>query len=148
MLPGLAANQDTLLVLQGMGVPRYSARGISQTLEPIQQAAHLERSINGALIDFGYAPFRKYRTQISGSDQRPPACGGVWPGKLITVDCVAELAAVDGATLERPVVPGSQYSEQGYTFYRPRLNMMVVSFSMEADEWSAGVNWNLVAEEV
>ncbi len=148
MQPGLAADQDTLLVLAGMGVPRYSARGLTQTLEPIDAAAHIERSINGSLIDFGYAPFRKYRTQISGKDQRPPAVEGVWPGKLITVDCLAELSVVQSMPFERPAVPGSDYVEEGYTFYRPRLAMMVMSFTLDSDEWAAGVNWSLVAEEV
>jgi hypothetical protein len=144
----LAENQDTLLVLAGMGVPRYSARAITQTLEPIQEAAHIERSINGGLIDFGYSPFRKYKTTITGNDQRPPAVEGVWPGKIITVDCVAELSVVESMPLERPAVPGSQYTEEGYVFYRPQLTMMVFSFSMDADEWKAGVGWSLEAEEV
>lgn len=146
--PALAADQDTLLVLSGMGVPRYSARGVTQTLEPIEQAAHLERSINGQMIDFSYEPFRKYKTQITGSDQRPPACSGLWPGKLITVDCVVELSAVESLPPERTPVEDSVYTEEGFTFYRPRLTMIVMSFSVDADEWSAGIGWNLVAEEV
>lgn len=147
MLPQLASDQDTLLVLAGMGVPRYSARGITQTLEPIDAAAHIERAINGGLIDFGYMPFRKYKTQISGNDQRPPAVEGVWPGKIITVDCVQELSVVQSMPLERPAVPGSEYVEKGFTFYRPQLVMMVMAFAMSGDEWQAGVQWSLNAEE-
>jgi len=146
-MPALAADQDTLLVLSGMGVPRYSARGISQTLEPIAQAAHLERSINGQLIDFGYEPFRKYRTTITGNDQRPPAVDGVWPGKVITVECVVELAVAQSMPFERTPVEGSVYTEEGYTFYRPTLVMMVMAFSFDTDEWGSRVGWNLVAEE-
>jgi hypothetical protein len=148
MLPQISEDQDTLLVLSGMGVPRYSARGITQTLEAIDEAKHIERAINGGLIDFGYAPFRKYKTTITGDDQRPPAVEGVWPGKIITVDCVAELSVVQSMPLERTPVPGSEYIEDGYVFYRPRLVMMVFGFQMTADEWKAGVGWSLNAEEV
>lgn len=140
-------NEDTILTLEGIGVPRYSARGLSQTLEPIQAAAHIERSVNGELIDFGYAPFRKYRTAISGTDQRPPAVDGLWPGRIITVDCIAELAAAESLPPARPVVEGSERTEEGFMFYRPRLVMMVMAFTFDTDEWGARINWTLEAEE-
>jgi hypothetical protein len=68
----------TVLTLSGIGVPPYSARGLTQTLEPIDAAAQLRRTVNGALRDFGYTPFRKYRSTISCADQEPPAVYGVW----------------------------------------------------------------------
>jgi hypothetical protein len=141
-------DQDTILTLEGMGIPRYSARGLSQTLEPIDAAAHIERTVNGELIDFGYDPFKKYKTSISGSDQRPPAVDGVWPGKIITVDCIPELAAMASLPPVRPVVEGSERTEEGFMFYRPRLVMMVMQFSTDTDEWGATVGWTLQAEEV
>ena len=140
-------NEDTILTLEGIGVPRYSARGLTQTLEPIQAAAHIERSINGELIDFGYAPFRKYHTTISGTDQRPPAVDGLWPGRIITVDCIAELAAAASLPPARPVVEGSERTEEGFMFYRPRLVMMVMAFTFDTDEWGASISWTLEAEE-
>src|SRR5579872_1910799 len=82
---------ESVLSLLGLGVPPYSARGLSQTLEPLDQAASLQRTINGELIDLSRAEFRKYKSTISGTDQRPPSCDGLWPGREVVVDCVAEL---------------------------------------------------------
>jgi hypothetical protein len=76
-------DDPTELRLVGMGVPPYSARGLSQSLEPIDAAMHLERTINGELLDLSYEPMQKYKSTISGSDQLPPAVDGVWPGKLV-----------------------------------------------------------------
>jgi hypothetical protein len=140
---------DTILVLSGIGVPLYSARGLTQSLEPIDAAANLQRTINGELVDFSYAQFRKYKSSISCSDQRPPACDGIWPGKVVTVDCVSELSYLTATgSPQREVVTDSSYVEGDFTFYRPRLNMLVVGFSMTADEWDAGVNWQLQLEEI
>ena len=113
---------DTLLVLTGVGVPSYSARGLTQTLEPIEAAAQLRRSINGDLLDLSYGPFRKYKSTISCQDQEPPAFDGVWPGRVITVDCVAELSYPAGGSPTRPVVSGSARTEGTFVFYRPLLN--------------------------
>ena len=62
-----------VLTLSGIGVPPYSARGASQTLEPIASSQQLRRTINGELIDISRAEFRKYRSTISCVDQQPPA---------------------------------------------------------------------------
>ncbi len=137
----------TLLSLSGIGVPPYSARGLAQTLEPIDQAASLQRTINGELIDLARAEFRKYKSTISGSDQRPPSCDGLWPGRQIIVDCIEELAYPDGGMPQRPVVEGSSFSESGFTYYRPRLTMVVTSFQLSRDEYGAQVGWSINLEE-
>lgn len=139
----------TLLMLRGPGVPPYSARGLRQTLEPINQAQHLERTINGELINFGYEPFQKYKSSINGNDQQPPAVEGVWPGTSIEVDCMVEICAehYDGE-LSRVAVPGSIRLESGFVFYRPRLQMIVMSFSVDKDEYGAQVGWRMDLEEV
>lgn len=140
---------STILVLEGMGVPPYSARGLTQTLEPIAAAPDLRRTVNGTLINLSAAEFRKYRSSIRGNDQDPPAVEAVWPGKVLTVDCIVELAyesMTDGPA--RSVVSGSSRSADGFTFYRPQLTMMVVGFSVERDEWGAAVGWALELEEV
>jgi hypothetical protein len=72
---------DTLLVLSGIGVPDYSARGLRHTLEPIEASASLRRTVNGALVDLSFAQFRKYKSTISCQDQEPPAVDGVWPDR-------------------------------------------------------------------
>src|SRR5436309_12059154 len=99
-------NDNTLLALTGIGIPDYSARGLTQTLEPIEAAASLRRTVNGGLKDLSFAQFRKYRSTISCRDQEPPAVDGVWPGQVVTIDCIAELSYPTGGSSARPVVSG------------------------------------------
>ena len=139
---------DTLLVLTGVGVPSYSARGLSQTLEPIEAAAQLRRSINGELLDLSYGPFRKYKSTISCQDQDPPAVDGIWPGRVVTVDCVAELSYPVGGSPARPAVAGSERAVGAFMVYRPQLQMLVTSFSVSRDEYGATVSWQLQLEEL
>lgn len=139
---------STLLVISAIGVSPYSARGLTQTLEPIQQAASLTRSINGASMDLSVAQFRKYKSSISCTDQNAPAFDGMWPGAEVTVDCVATLSyKSDGGSPQRDVVPGSERIEGDYTIYRPRLEMVVVAFNQQEDEWGASIAWQLDLEE-
>lgn len=140
-------NAYTVLTLTGMGVAPYSARGLTQSLTPISAALHMRRTINGTLVDLGQAQFRKYRSTISGTDQKSPTVGGIWPGALLTVECIAELA-VSGGSADRPAVTGSTYTDGGVTYYRPVLQMRVVGFSLDQDEYGAQVSWSLELEEV
>lgn len=133
------------LVITGVGLPPASIRGVTQTLEPIGAAAQLMRTVNGDLVDVSASAFRKYASTIRCSDQAPPALDGVWPGALVTVDCVAELVHADGATPERTVI--ASRTDGGFVFYRPRLAMRVLSFDFERDEWGAAVAWSMVLEE-
>ena len=145
----VANGDDTLLILSGVGVPRYSARGLTQSLEPIDAALQLRRSINGDLLDLTYAPFRKYKSTISCADFNPPSIDGIWPGHVVEVECVAELSYPEsGGTPTRPAVYGSERTQNGYVFYRPILEMMVTAFSTETDEYGAIVSWSLELEEI
>lgn len=147
---------STLLVLSGEGVAPYSARGLQQTLEPIDAAGNPRRSINGDLVSLAEAQFRKYKSTISCADQLAPALDNVWQGMVLTVDCVAELAyKTSGGSPGRPVVdPDSSESgdstrvEGDYTYYRPRLQMMVIKHTQQEDEWGRVVSWSLELEEV
>jgi hypothetical protein len=143
------SDEDTLLVLSGMGVAPYSARGLTQTLEPIGAAGSMRRTINGELIDLSASQFRKYRSTITCSDMEAPALDGIWPGQVLTVDCVASLSYVtSGGSAERAVVPGSLKTNGSFTAYRPRLAMRVINHSEDVDEWGAVVGWTLELEEV
>ena len=138
-----------VLTLSGIGVPPYSARGASQTLEPIGSSQQLRRTINGELIDISRAEFRKYRSTISCVDQQPPAIDGVWPGRVLTVGCISELSYLTaGGAPARPLGSGSSRTASDYTFYRPSLTMRVVAFSQDTDEYGAAVSWSLQLEEV
>lgn len=146
----VSANEPTLLVLEGIGVPRYSARGLHQTLAPIDAAAHIERTINGELIDLGNPAFRKYKSTITGTDQMAPACDGVWPGQIVTVECIAELCHPEYAPFGRPPVnydTAVRYVA-GFLYYRPRLEMRVMAFSMDEDEYGRVVSWSMDLEEI
>jgi hypothetical protein len=138
-----------VLTLSGIGVPPYSARGASQTLEPIQASQQLRRTVNGELIDISRPEFRKYRSTISCAEQQPPAVDGVWPGQVVTVGCISELSYLTaGGSPARTPVTGSSRTEGAYTFYRPSLTMRVVTFSQDTDEYGAETSWSLELEEV
>jgi hypothetical protein len=140
----------SLLTLSGMDVTPYSARGLKQTLEPIDAAGNLRRTINGTLNDLSLVQFRKYRSTISGEDQQPPALEGVWQGVTVTVGCVAELAYLTGlaGAPHRTVVAGSSRVEGSFTFYRPQLDMRITAFQVERDEYGAVDSWSIDLEEI
>lgn len=144
----------TLLRLDPIGVPPYSARNINQTLDPIDAGSQLARTVNGELIDLSDgSTFRKYKSTITCTDQQMPALSGVWQGMTLTVDCVAELSYLTATgTPERDLAdttddPATR-TEGLFTFYRPRLSMRVVSFSTNFTEWDADAGWRLDLEEI
>ena len=139
---------DTLLVLTGIGIPAYSARGLTQTLQPIEAAGSQRRTVNGTLVDLSLSQFRKYRSTIRCSDMEAPALDGIWPGAMVTVACVVELCHPVGGSSERTPVTGSVRTEGGFTFYRPRLTMQVIGLFVEKNEWGAITGWTLELEEV
>ena len=145
----MVANAHTLLDISGQGIQPYSARGLSQTLDPIAQASQARRTINGALKDLSFSGFRKFKSTITGNDQTAPAFAELWPGQVIAVKCVAELSYLTvGGAPERTVVDGSSRVEGLYTFYRPEIAMMVLTYSMTEDEYGRAVAWSLALEEV
>lgn len=140
---------ETLLELTGIGVAPYSARGLEQTLKPIDGASELRRDINGTLIDISEPVLRKFRSTITGADHLAPAVNGVWPGTVVTVSCIEELCYPTATgSPDRPVVAGSSRIEGDFTYYRPQLTMMVVDWNLREDEWGRQVSWSLDLEEV
>jgi hypothetical protein len=145
----LTISGSTLLKISGLGLSPYSARGLTQTLNAIDQAKDLRRTINGELIDLSALQFRKYASIISGNDQMPPGVSGIWPGRAVQVECIAELYYITvGGTAERPIVDDSVRVEGPYTYFRPILEMRVLDFSQSFDEWDAQVSWSLTLEEI
>lgn len=151
MSDGYYDNAVTLLRISGIDVPPYSARGLSQTLEPIDAAGGGGpwRTINGGLLDVSAPQFRKYKTTISCNDQNPPAFADLWPGRTLVVDCVSELSYKTGTAGQpaRTVVPDSSRVEGDFTIYRPRLTMVCIRFNKNQDEYGAAVDWSLELEE-
>lgn len=145
----MAVQADTLLILTGMGVPIYSARGLTQEIIQFGASAQIRESINGTTYDVSRPQSRKYETTITCNDMRVPAADGVWPGMEVTMECVAELCYPDGGIQQRPDVTDSLYSQNGFTFYRPILSVMLVEpISWQTDEWNATVGWKMKFREV
>lgn len=143
---------QTVLTLDGMGIVPYSTRGAVQTLDYYEgAAANIYTDVNGVTRVAGGTQFQKYKSNISCSDQRPIAADGVWPGKIVTVGCIAELAyrTSEGPPSRTPV-EGSEVVDTGsdYTIYRPLLTMMVMNLSIQKNEWGAEVGWSMDLLEV
>lgn len=139
----------TLLEISGPGIADYTARGATQTLDPIDASAVMARTVNGALIDLSPPQMRKYKSTISCNDTETPALDGIWPGQVLTVDCVAELGyKTAGGVPQRPVVTGSERTSGAWSYYRPRLDMRVMQYSVSRDEYGAKTDWSLDLEEV
>jgi len=136
---------ETLLVITG-GMTPYSARGLTQTLEPVAAIQITRRTVNGALVNLAPDQMRKYASVISCSDVNVPPWDGLWPGMQVTVDCVVELAFATGGAAQRPVV--ASRTEGAYTFYRPRLQMLVTQNTVSKDEWGVTTSWQLDLEEI
>lgn len=133
-----------------MGVPLYSARGLKQTIVPVQESKPTPRyTINGDLRWLGLSQLRKYETVITCTDQNAPAFAGLWPGMIVTVDCVVEWSyATAGGSPERTVVSGSErVTDDGFTYYRPRLECMVTDFNLENEEYQHDYIWQLSLKE-
>jgi hypothetical protein len=130
----------------------YSARGLRGTLQPIEAArgnSLLARTVNGTLIDISAPQMRKYRLEVTGSDQAPPALDGLWVGMTVSVHSHVEIAyETSGGGPAHPAAPGSSRVEGGYTYYRPAFTMMVVDWRIEREEWEQAVSWSLSLEEV
>jgi hypothetical protein len=145
----LHGSDSTLLKISGVGMSPYAARGLSQTLSPIEQAKNVRRTINGESIDLSAEQFRKYASVITGNDQMPPGVDGIWPGHIVEVECISELQYVTiGGSASRPKVASSERTEDIYTYYRPILDMRVLDFDISTDEWGAQVGWTLTLEEI
>jgi len=138
----------SFLVLTGLGASPFSLRGATQTLEHIEAATQVRRTVNGSLIDISATQLRKYKSLITGVDHLPPAFDSKWPGMIVTVDCSAELSYLTGGSPGRSVVSGSSRVDGAYTFYRPQLTMRIINFSINADEYNAKTGWTLELEEV
>jgi hypothetical protein len=140
---------DTVLVLAGVGIAPYSARGLTQSWGLIDAARNFRRTVNGDPINLAPPQFKKFRCSITCTDVNPPAFAGVALGLELAVDWVVEFsyATATGAPAHE-VVEGSSREEGDFTFYRPRMQMIVRDYSGSVAEWDATTPWQLDLEEV
>jgi hypothetical protein len=130
-------------------LPLYSARGLTQTLAPIDGSLFQARTVNAEMVDLSVSRFRKFKSVISATDVRPPTRDDVWPGKIVTVECAYILSyATSGGTPSRTAVGGSTVVEGAFTFYRPSITFMIGRTSGSFEEWEAGYSWRIEMEEV
>jgi hypothetical protein len=166
---------QTDLKLIGIGFPPFSSRSCQQTLELISRG-ELKRTVNGKLVTLGNDKTSKYRTVIQGTDIHSPGFESIHPGQDIHVHCLHRVwqeVLETSIELKRPYVTGSlvAVTQDGkpislvkaegqqveidpssplpfYLSYCPILEMKVISFSSEVEEWKMETRWKLVLEEV
>jgi hypothetical protein len=151
--------QGTLLVLiplsgsTAVTLTPYSARGITQTLEPIsgaggQGSAWLRRDVNGWMRSVADPRFRKYHSTVTCRDGESPCLDGAWLGEQCEVECACELSFPQGAIPQRSAVSGSPRAQGTITYYRPVLTMMVSKITSSFSEYPALYSWELGLEEI
>lgn len=165
---------ETNLVLGDLIIPIGSGRGITQSIEPVDNG-ELRRTVNGTLVDLTRDENRKFKSTISCSDQKTPSLAGIWKGMSLEVSSIALIRqlvspAALTATLIRDYVVGTVFgrdingakitptSVSGFlaTFpfnvvmveFYPKLTMLVDSISVETDEYGASQSWTIGLEEV
>jgi hypothetical protein len=141
-------NEGTLLILDGIGVPLYSGRNLTQTLTPIAQATNIRRDVNGTPVNLARDIFQKYASKITCTSTTPPAFDGVWPGQVVIVECSAFLSYPTAGSPSRPVVSGSDVTEGDFVRYRPILVMVVMNDPNSYAEWKSDNQWELDLEEI
>jgi hypothetical protein len=119
----------TLLAIDGIDFSQYAVRGITMTLEPIDQAKNVARDCRGALADISLAQFRQFKVSISCTDHEAPELTDVWPGMDITIDCIPGLGAANSAGDVLTILA------------------KVTAWNTSRDEWAAEVAWQLEAEQ-
>jgi hypothetical protein len=119
----------TLLAIDNIDFSQYAVRGITMTLEPIQQAASLARDCRGDLADISLAQFRQYKVTVTCTDHEAPELTNVWPGQDVTITCIPGLGAAN--------TTGDVLT----------ILAKVTAWNTSRDEWAAEVAWQLQAEQ-
>ena len=118
----------TLLAIDSVDFSQYAVRGITMTLEPIEQAANVARDCRGQLADISLAQFRQYKISIECTDHEAPELVGIWPGQDVTITCIPGM--------------GEDITGDPLT-----ILAKVTSWNTSRDEWAAEVAWSLEAEQ-
>lgn len=117
----------TDLVVVGVTIPDFAARGLKVRISNIEQASRLERTVNATLINLSDPLFRKRKVMISGSDVEFPYFADVWPGDEVTVTSIIEANAGGD-----PIV----------------IVGMIKDFEMERDEYEQVSSWTMEVWEI
>lgn len=140
----VTATNPTLLTLDPITVPPYSARGIVQTLDPIPQSFNGAYTVDGELLNLSSPTMRKFRSVITCRDLDGPALSGVWPGDIVTVGCIVERRFITATgAADRPMVAGSLRTEGIYSYFRPLLVMKITTYTEAIEEYPGYINWQM-----
>jgi hypothetical protein len=125
---------DTVLVITGIGLPPFSARGVTQTFATLPGS--FERTVNGKLVSTSAREqVEKYTTTLTFNDTESPSLDGIFEGKRVIVDWIREFSYATGGSPAREVVEDSEHIEGDVTWYRPRMTMLVKAVSGSTPEW-------------
>ena len=119
----------TLLSIDAIDFSQWAVRGITMTLEPIDQATALARDCRGILADISLAQFRMYKVTVECTDHEAPELTGIWPGQDVTIVCIPGLG-----------VPNSTDGQM-------TILAKVTRWSTSREEWNAETAWSLEAEQ-
>lgn len=119
----------TLLSIDAIDFSDPAVRGITMTLEPIDQAANVARDCRGDLADISLAQFRQYKVSITCTDHEAPGLTDIWPGQDITITCIPGLGAANSAGDVMIILA------------------KVTKWNTSRDEWAAEIAWQLEAEQ-
>ena len=145
----MTASAYSTLDLVEIGIPPYSTDEIEVEFGPIPAATYQRRDLNHRLHDLASKSARLYRLVISGRSVAPPAFASLWPGDVLTVHVPRELCRETVSdSLNRSAVPGSEYTEEGFHFFRPLLTMMVEEWITSLTERTVEEGWILTLNEL
>jgi hypothetical protein len=148
-MPITSENNTLLVIVPLSGIPglrltTYSARDLTQTLEPTPESGSLAESVNGETLDLSYPWFKKLQSTVTCTDTMSPCLNRAWIGQLVVLQCVVERSFETGYdTPDRPVVSGSIRYEGAFTFYRPELTMRVTAIKNGLAEYKANYAWQI-----
>src|SRR5262245_20535875 len=117
----------TLISIDAIDFSDFAVRGITLTLEPIDQSKNTARDCLGNLIDISLAQFRQMKVSITCTDNDAPELAGIWPGQDITITCLPRM----NGTSDTPLV----------------IVAKVTSWNTSRNEWGAEIAWQLEAEQ-
>lgn len=167
---------DSVLTINGLGLPLFSARGCRQELVPIPNG-HFRKTVNGDLCFIKLSDRQRYKTIIKCKDVNVPAFGNFRIGSIVKIDCIQSIwqnieAGTQSIELIRDFVDGSvlvinengqdvpfslngkkielksQNDSNLFVSFRPSLQMLITHFVAECNEWDLTHEWRLEAEEI
>lgn len=120
----------TLLRIDSIDFVDWAVRGITMTIEPIDQDAQFARDCRGELVHLSPPQFRKHKFSIQCTDQAAPDFTDVWGGHVVNIDCIPNMGEVN--------------STDGVLSFRA----MVMKRRVSGEEYAASVAWQLDGEEI